>query len=66
MKHFPVLTTALALLLTQCRKNDDAPAKPEDQLPAATQTGANTFGCLLNGKPWMPSGGGRSVFQICI
>jgi hypothetical protein len=44
-------------LLLQCRHQDPAPAPtPEDQLPPATQTGAGTFGCLLNGKPWTPSG----------
>jgi hypothetical protein len=45
-------------LLTQCSKckNDPTPAKPEDRLPPATQTGAGTFGCLLNGQPWTPSG----------
>ncbi|TAG29818.1 MAG: hypothetical protein EAZ35_09340 [Sphingobacteriia bacterium] len=25
-------------------------------LPPVTQIGANTFGCLVNGKPWIPSG----------
>jgi hypothetical protein len=29
---------------------------PETQLPPETQTGANTFGCLLNGKVWLPEG----------
>jgi hypothetical protein len=29
---------------------------PLEQLPAATQTGANTFGCLLNGQAWTPKG----------
>ena len=24
-----------------------------DKLPAATQTGANTFGCLVNGRAWI-------------
>ena len=28
----------------------------EDQLPPATQTGANTFGCLINGKVYIPKG----------
>lgn len=55
-KLFPLL--ALALLLAQCKKRAPDPAKPEDQLPAATQTGAGTFGCLVNGQPWTPSGGG--------
>lgn len=50
----PLLLPALALLLLmQCKKADPDPAS---QLPAATQTGANTFGCLLNGQPWTPSG----------
>lgn len=52
MKAF--LLVPLALLgLSQCKKNEPAPA---DQLPPATQTGANTFGCLPNGQPWTPSG----------
>ena len=46
------------LLLTQCSKcrNDPAPADPARELPPATQTGANTFGCLVNGQPYMPKG----------
>lgn len=46
------------LLLTQCSKckNDPAPVTPADQLPPATQTGTNTFGCLLNGQPFTPNG----------
>lgn len=50
---------ALALtLLTQCQKSAPAPdpAKPEDQLPPAIQTGAGTFGCLIDGQPWTPKG----------
>jgi hypothetical protein len=46
------------LLLTQCSKckNDPAPADPAAQLPPATQTGAGTFGCLINGQPYTPQG----------
>jgi hypothetical protein len=47
----PTLLPALALLLTQCKKTD-----PESALPAETQTGANTFGCLFNGQAWTPKG----------
>jgi hypothetical protein len=47
----PALT--LLLLLTQCKKTE---VLPQDQLPPATQTGQGTFGCLLNDKPWTPSG----------
>ena len=39
------------LLLSACAKDD-----PEAQLPAETRNGANTFGCLVNGKPWTPQG----------
>jgi len=29
---------------------------PKETLPPATQTGANTFGCLVNGTVWLPKG----------
>jgi hypothetical protein len=45
---------ALALLLAQCKKTPDptppTPTDPLAALPAETQTGAGTFGCLVNGK----------------
>ena len=48
--------------LSQCQKTDPDPAS---QLPAATQTGANTFGCLLNGQPWTPQGNdGTSNYTV--
>ena len=49
---------ASLLLLTQCSKckDDPEPKNPEDELPSATQTGANTFGCLVNGEAWTPKG----------
>lgn len=50
---------ALALLLAQCHRHDPDPARPEDQLPPATQTGAGTFSCLLNGQPWTPNSSNR-------
>ncbi|RTQ50655.1 hypothetical protein EJV47_08455 [Hymenobacter gummosus] len=56
--HRLLLYSAL-LLLTQCSKcKDDPKPKPpvEDTLPAETQTGANSFGCLLNGQVWLPAG----------
>ncbi len=62
MKPFPLLLVPLALLLG-CKK--EAPAAPADQLPPATRTGANTFGCLLNGQPWTPSGyNGTSNYSV--
>jgi hypothetical protein len=52
-----ILAALLPLLcgLWACRK-DDTPFQPTDYtvLPPATQTGANTFGCLVNGEVWVP------------
>ena len=44
------------LLVAGCQKKDPTPADPAAQLPPATQTGAKTFGCLVNGQPWTPNG----------
>lgn len=41
-------------LLTACKKHTATPAV--DQLPPETQKGANTFGCLVNGKVFKPGG----------
>ena len=54
MKSYLLPALAL-LLLAQCKNQDPDLATPEDQLPPATQTGANTFGCLLDGQPWTPT-----------
>src|SRR5437773_8453594 len=57
MKPAPWIFISLLLcslfLSNSCRKQ-----KNEEQLPPATQTGANTFGCLVDGKVWIPTGGG--------
>ncbi|MBL7829252.1 MAG: hypothetical protein JNJ57_21635, partial [Saprospiraceae bacterium] len=39
----------LWLMASNCRK----PETPIDPLPPATQEGANTFGCYINGEPWV-------------
>jgi hypothetical protein len=63
-KYFFTTTTAMLLLLTlltlaDCRK-DPPPTytgpQPIDYtvLPPATQTGAGTFGCLVDGEVWVP------------
>ena len=41
----------LCLILSACDR--EAP-QPVDQLPPATQEGANTFGCLVDGELWLP------------
>ena len=34
---------------------------PINQLPEATQTGENTFGCLLDGEAFIPGGGNNPL-----
>ncbi|WP_293297803.1 hypothetical protein [Pedobacter sp. UBA4863] len=58
LKHYSFMLLALCFLLItgmKCKKDNQNPNK--EQLPAATQTGANTFGFLLNGEVWLPKGG---------
>ena len=51
-----LLFVCLFFLLTSNKCKKDPPGKPIDQLPAATQTGANIFGCLVNGVAFLPGG----------
>lgn len=37
--------------------NETPPPNPVDLLPPATQTGENTFGCLLDGEVFLPGSG---------
>lgn len=46
-----LLVLFAATLFSGCKKD-----KSEDQLPPATQIGANTFGCKINGKVFVPKG----------
>ncbi len=46
-----ILTAAWLLLMACCTKED------KDPLPKPTQEGKNTFGCKINGEPWVPDGG---------
>ena len=55
MKIFtPFLLLGSLLGLTQCLLLPDDVSMPEDKLPAATQTGANTAGCIVDGLTWVP------------
>ena len=58
MKNLLLLITSFVLLSSSCKKSK--PTNPVDQLPPETQTGANTFGCLVNGEVFKPGG---SVFS---
>jgi hypothetical protein len=55
MKNLLFLFITL-LVLISCSKEDNKPTSPIDQLPPATQIGANTAGCLLDGKAFLPKG----------
>ena len=52
-----LLLLPLLGLLASCEDAtaDLFPALPPVHLPAETQAGANTFGCLVNGQPWEAS-----------
>ena len=53
MKHFLLLLLA-TLTLSCCSKDDNT---KQDQLPPITTTGANTAGCIINGKVILPKNG---------
>lgn len=59
MNHKKLLSQVLFLAfllfcLDGCFLFPDSSTK--ETLPPATQTGANTFGCYVNGKLWLPKG----------
>ncbi|MFI5137512.1 MAG: DUF6252 family protein [Sphingobacteriales bacterium] len=47
---------SITLLSSSCKKHV---IQPVTQLPPATQTGANTFGCLINGQAFLPHNNGN-------
>lgn len=52
----PILLLKLIVLFTaiSCRVESDIKEPQLDQLPPITQTGAYTFGCLMDGEVWVP------------
>lgn len=53
MKQVLLFITLLTLgLLVSCHKSEPEEQCP-DGLPCATQEGTNTFGCYIDGKPWV-------------
>lgn len=49
-----ILLLILTLSLSCCNKDDDTPKTELEKLPPATQTGAQTLGCLINGVAFVP------------
>jgi len=43
---------AFIVIMANCNKYDDTQAAANLEVPPYTQTGANTFGCFINGKVW--------------
>lgn len=64
-KHLLILLSLffIALTASDCKKHKLG--NPVDQLPPETQTGANTFGCLVNGKVFLPKGPSLSPILTC-
>ena len=53
-----IILSLITLAFVSCDKDDNPQTtNPVNQLPAATQIGANTFGCLLDGKVFKPGNG---------
>lgn len=50
MKLFAVFS--MIMLMSQCNKYDNTIAAKKIAVPDYSETGANTFGCLVNGAPW--------------
>jgi hypothetical protein len=46
----------ITFALNGCDNNNDKPKTELEKLPLATQTGANTAGCLVNGMAFLPKG----------
>ena len=61
-KKIILLVTAIFWLLCACSKDNPAPEDPLAKLPPETQTGANTFGCVINGQVFYPRDGVGTIF----
>lgn len=51
IRSWVLLLVIFAFTNTQCEKSK---VEMENKLPPETQNGKNTFGCLVNGKVWLP------------
>jgi hypothetical protein len=61
MKLIPLLFSFVLLFAaSSCKKTNISEL---DKLPAATDTGANIFGCLVNGQIYIPSGMGGASYS---
>jgi hypothetical protein len=49
-----LLYILLFIVFCSCNDDDDQPRTALEQLPPATQTGEQTFACLIDGEPFIP------------
>ncbi len=58
-----ILALIAILFFASCSKKEDEPQlqTPQDQLPAITISGANTAGCIINGKVLIPKNGSQAI-----
>ncbi|MDP9048259.1 MAG: DUF6252 family protein [Bacteroidota bacterium] len=56
LRSIALLVCSLIILSGSCKKNNVPPVNQLSLLPPPTQTGANTFGCLVNGQAFLPGG----------
>ena len=64
-----IVLLIIFITLYSCSSDNNTPKNTSeiDKLPPATQTGANTFGCLLDGKAFLPGNGSNPldcVYQL--
>ena len=58
-----ILLFLTILSLVGCSKDDPKPPEPASLLPPETQTGANTFGCIINNQVFYPRDGTGTLFS---
>lgn len=61
MKISKYILIIAMVIMSSCNKDDD-PIAQIDQLPPATQTGAGSFGCLVNGEAFIDTSGSFNCF----
>ncbi|MFD1553252.1 hypothetical protein DNU06_17485 [Putridiphycobacter roseus] len=59
LRFYGLMVMCILMISAKCTKTPikpNEPLTPLEQLPEATQTGANTFGCLVDGEVYIPKG----------
>lgn len=59
-----ILKFAFLIALISCDKDDDKPKTELEKLPPATQIGAQTIGCLVNGKAFIDNSSFNNFYQF--